>query len=684
MDEKYFSYQEGELFCEGVKLSRLCQLMGTPLWVYSASLIRDRFRYLKNAFLPLSPLICYSLKANANLSICRLLSSLGAGADIVSGGELYRALLAGFSPQKIVFAGVGKREEEIEFALREGILMFTVESESELVLIERIASRLKKEAPISLRINPDIESFTHNYITTGKKENKFGLSFETAKKLYQKLKKNFKKIKTLGVHTHIGSQILSLSPYLEVLKKLVKFVEELKQEGVKISWLDLGGGFGIPYRDESPFPLTKLAQETEKILKGRNLKLILEPGRYIVGEAGALLTRVLYRKKRGKKIFLIVDAGMNDLIRPSLYHAYHKILKLKVSGKEKLEKVDVVGPVCESGDFFSQNRKLPFTCEGEGLGIMDTGAYGFSMSSQYNSRPRGAEVLVEGKEWKVAREREDFLDLTWREIGEGRKIEFLKLEANGNEFVVVDNRGEIIKDRAGFSRRICAFRKGVGADGALFLEDSKKADFKMRIFNPDGSEAEMCGNGARCISRFALLKGVAPSFQKFQTLAGIISAEVRGERVKVKMSEPHSFSPHRKINLEGKLWEGHFINTGVPHFILFFSPLKEAPVEKVGRKIRFHPEFLPRGTNVDFVEREREGLKMRTYERGVERETLSCGTGAVGCALVGSYLFDLPSPVEVETGGGKLRVYFKREGKTFKEVFLEGEAKVVFRGEIEI
>lgn len=409
---KYFNYQRGELFCESTPISEVVQELGTPLYLYSYHSLINNYRKVKNAFHKLSPLICHALKANGNLTISRLLAREGAGCDIVSGGELYKALRAGFPAQRIVFAGPGKNEKEIEYALKENIFIFNVESASELKLIEQIAERMSCTARISLRINPDVDAETHHYITTGKKENKFGICFEEAEKLYLNIK-NSSLLEAVGIHFHLGSQITSPEPYLGALENIFNFFKTLKEKGLNLKYMDIGGGFGISYEEgKPPLNIKELAERIHLLIKKSGMKLILEPGRFLVGPGGSLITEVLYKKNRGEKTFIIVDAGMNDLIRPSLYGAFHQIKKLKEPyNKDSLEVVDVVGPICESGDFFAKDRKLPPIKEGEYLAIMDAGAYGFSMSSSYNAQPRPSEVLIKDDRWWIIRERETYPDL---------------------------------------------------------------------------------------------------------------------------------------------------------------------------------------------------------------------------------------------------------------------------------
>ena len=401
----YLEYKNGELYLEGVSLRELAQELGTPLYVYSASYIKDRVRAYRQAF-P-DALICYAVKANFNPEIIRLVSQEGAGADIVSGGELYASLLAGVEPSKIVYAGVGKTVKELEYAISMDILMFNVESFMELDVLNHIAGRLGKRARIAIRVNPDVDPKTHPYISTGMKKSKFGVDIKTAKKEYEYARK-LENLQVVGIHCHIGSQILDVSPYIEATQKVVELYHELIKEGFDIQYIDLGGGLGIKYKPEqsNPEPMD-LANAILPELKGVEAKLILEPGRSIVGNGGLLLTQVQFIKDKGHKHFVIVDAGMNDLVRPAMYDAYHHIVPV-VKKDTSYIKTDVVGPICETGDFLALDRELEKVERGEYLAVLSAGAYGFAMSSHYNVRPRACEVLVEKGSYRVIREREDY------------------------------------------------------------------------------------------------------------------------------------------------------------------------------------------------------------------------------------------------------------------------------------
>lgn len=406
----YFNYKKNILYAENVDLNILAKKFKTPLYVYSLRTMTEHFNKINSAFSEMEKLICYSVKANSNIAILNEMKKLGSGFDIVSGGELYRVLKIGADPSKIVYAGVGKTKEEIDYAIKSNILMFNVESMNELKLINLEAKKFKKKIKVALRVNPDVDALTHDYVTTGKKENKFGIDIVLALSIFRTAKK-LKNIDIKGIHIHIGSQITSVIPYIDAIKKISSFITGLKNQEIFIDYLNIGGGLGIIYNEENPATADEFAYAIKPYILNLNLKLILEPGRFIVGNAGILLTSVIYNKKGIKKNFLIVDAGMNDLIRPSLYGAYHKIIPVNLNNKVKEVLYDVVGPICESGDFLGKDRHLPEIKEGDLLAVRSTGAYGFSMSSNYNSRLRAAEVLVDNDKYYLIREREKYEDL---------------------------------------------------------------------------------------------------------------------------------------------------------------------------------------------------------------------------------------------------------------------------------
>ncbi len=403
-----FKYKKDKLYCENIKVEELAKKFSTPLYIYSYHTLVDHYLKLRSAFSHIHPLICYSVKANSNLSILKVLVSQGAGLDIVSGGELYRALKVGCPAQKIVYASVGKTDKEIATAISKGIFFFNVESLAELENINRISARLKKITRAAIRLNPDVEAKTHKYVITGKITNKFGIDLESAYKILL-LRGKFKNLNICGLHIHIGSQITESAPFVAALKKVSDFIQRLKHQGVKLEYLNIGGGLGIVYDRETPQTAQIYAAKIIPLLKKTGLKIIMEPGRFIAGNAGILVTKVIYIKHTPKKKFIIVDAGMNDLIRPALYSAHHRILSLRKNLKS--EKADVVGPICESGDFLAKERYIAKVKEGDYLAVMGAGAYGFSMSSNYNSRLRAAEVMVAKDKISLIRKRESFEDL---------------------------------------------------------------------------------------------------------------------------------------------------------------------------------------------------------------------------------------------------------------------------------
>lgn len=413
-----FKYKNNNLYCEDINLKELADKFGTPLYVYSRKTLISHFRKIKEAFKAVHPLICFSMKANSSIALCKLLVKEGAGLDIVSGGELYKALKTGVSSKKVVYAGVGKTAKEIEFAMSHHIFLFNVESQPELFLINEIAGRLGIRQKVAIRINPDIKAHTHKYTTTGHSQNKFGIDLDTAGNIFLD-NERYKNLSICGVHMHIGSQIVEREPFTAAINKIIHFIKGLEKQGVHIRWINIGGGLGIIYSNERPQTAVEYAKEVVPLLKKIRANVILEPGRFIAGNSSVLLTNVTYVKETAVRNFAIVDAGMNDLIRPSLYDAYHAILPVNspsYNGSKKISIYDVVGPICESGDFLGKDRKFIDLKAGDVLAVMGAGAYGFSMASNYNSRPRPAEVLVEGSKVKIIRRREAYADLIRAEV----------------------------------------------------------------------------------------------------------------------------------------------------------------------------------------------------------------------------------------------------------------------------
>ena len=415
-----FKYKNNELYCESVRVSQVATKVGTPFYLYSYATFLDHFHKLQNAFQSVKPIICFSVKSNSNLAVLKSLVKAGAGLDIVSGGELYRALKVGADPQKIVFAGVGKTEDEIEFAIKKKILFFNVESLPELEAIQRVAKRIKQKARVSLRVNPDVKANTHAHITTGTSQNKFGIDFSHALWIFKRAHL-FTNVKLVGLHVHIGSQITEAKPFLMALHRVFSLIDNLNRHGADIRYLNMGGGLGVIYKDEKPQTAQQFAKQILPQLKKRSLQYVFEPGRFIAGNSGIFVTKVLYNKVAPAKHFVIVDGAMNDLLRPSLYDAYHGVLPVKKRSRKKIV-ADIVGPICESGDYFAKNRALQTMHEGELLAIMTAGAYGFTMSSNYNTRPRVAEVMVKGSQFEIIRKRE-----SWDDCLRGERIPaFLK------------------------------------------------------------------------------------------------------------------------------------------------------------------------------------------------------------------------------------------------------------------
>jgi diaminopimelate decarboxylase len=415
----HFEYRNGEMHAEGVPLKRIAKEVGTPAYVYSLATLRRHYQVFDRAFAQVRHIVCFSVKANSNLALLRAFAKEGSGFDIVSGGELFRALKVGADPKKIVFSGVGKKKDEIEYALNAGILMFNVESEPELVALNEIAAGVGKKAPISLRINPDVDPQTHPYISTGMKKAKFGIDITKSIDMYKRAAA-LKNVVVVGVDCHIGSQLTSVSPFVDALAKVREYLDrvlvgELKKEGAQIRYLDLGGGLGINYHDETPPLPEEYAKAIIQGLEGLDITLILEPGRVIVGNAGILLTEVQYVKETDAKKFVIIDGGMNDLIRPALYGSYQAIQPVVESQAERIV-ADVVGPICESGDFFAKDREIHRPQRGDLLAVMSVGAYGFTMASNYNSHPKPPEVLADGDRYYVVRKRESFDDLINGEV----------------------------------------------------------------------------------------------------------------------------------------------------------------------------------------------------------------------------------------------------------------------------
>ncbi|MDI6793726.1 MAG: diaminopimelate decarboxylase [bacterium] len=411
-----FTYHNQDLYCDGVRLMDIAGEVGTPFYVYSEDTLRANYAAYQEGFAELDPLICYAYKANSNLSICRLLREMGGGADVLSGGELFRAIKAGVPSKKIVFNGNGKTKAELESALEADILMFNVDSKDELVFIDELAKEKGVRARIALRVNPDIDPGTHPYIATGLSESKFGVHILQAGEVYH-LASELSHIDVIGIHTHIGSQITEAAPFVEALKKLTGLVLKLREMGINIGYINSGGGLGISYQEEDAPPTpAEMAKAFRPLVAETGCRLILEPGRSIVGNAGALIAEVLYIKETPRKNFLVVDAGMNDFIRPALYGGYHRIIP-GIIRESNVVMFDIVGPICESGDYLGKERRLARPHQGDLMAVLDAGAYAYSMASNYNARPLLPEVLVKGEEYHLIRRRQTYQEMIAQEEG---------------------------------------------------------------------------------------------------------------------------------------------------------------------------------------------------------------------------------------------------------------------------
>lgn len=404
-----FHYIDNELFCEDVSVSDIARDVKTPFYLYSYETLKRHFRAFDDSFKGIDHLTCFSMKSNSNMAVLRLFAEEGGGVDIVSGGELYRAIRAGVDPGKIVYSGVGKTAEELEYAVSSDILMFNSESDQELIALNEAAKRLNKKARVSIRVNPDVDPQTHPYISTGLKENKFGIDIKRSLDQY-KVAAGLGNLVVTGVSCHIGSQLTKVSPFVDSIRKIKELIAGLKEAGIHIRYLDIGGGLGITYNDEKPPVPAEYADAIREEIRDTCLTLILEPGRVIAGNASILVAKVLYTKSTGEKNFIIVDAAMNDLMRPSLYGSFHGVQAVKTKDNKKI-RADIVGPICESGDFLAKDREVEPLDQGDLLAVMSAGAYGFTMSSTYNSRPRVAEVMVKGDIYRVIRKRETYEDL---------------------------------------------------------------------------------------------------------------------------------------------------------------------------------------------------------------------------------------------------------------------------------
>ncbi len=687
-----FHYKNHQLFCEALALETLATAHGTPLYVYSASEIIQNYQAFDQALTAVPHHLCYAVKANANLSILALLAEQGSFFDVVSIGELQKVETAGGKAAQCIFSGVGKGLEEIAYALEQGILTLNIESLDEWQAIEQVAKTHGVTAPVAIRVNPDIDAKTHPYISTGLKENKFGIGMPEAEKLYHQLNDS-QHADIHGLAAHIGSQMLDPAPYQAAARRLLSLAERLQDRGIKLKHLDVGGGFGIRYQQEQPPTATAWFAPLLADFAAAGLTILIEPGRALVGNAGALLTQVRYRKENQGKHFAIVDAAMTELLRPSLYQAHHEILPLKAALAESYPPLDIVGPVCESGDFLGKNRQIPAEV-GDFLAILSTGAYGAVMASQYNARPLAAEVLVYKNQAAVIRQRQPLADL-WRYdtlakpwTSAEKPLRFRKMQALGNDFIVIDHR-EPRDFKTADWQKLADRHFGVGADQILLVEKSAVADFRYRIINADGSEVGQCGNGARCFMEFLRLEGISQADTvRVETLSGamLLHRDAKGNtRVDMGLARfapkaiPLAVAEEQAVytlSLDGQALDFHALSLGNPHAVFKVEDVDFAPVQQLGARLSVHPLF-PERANIGFMQIiDHNTLKLRVFERGAG-ETLACGSGAAAAAVIAIRFFGAHSPVQVQLPGGRLEIFW--DGGA---VILCGPASSVFSGEI--
>ncbi len=680
----YFEYKSGELFAENVSIKALAERFGTPLYVYSKATLARHYKVFDESLGTHPHKICYAVKANSNLGVLSVLAELGAGFDIVSGGELERVLAAGGDPKKIVFSGVGKLDWEIRRALEVGIYCFNAESWPELLRLNEIAAQMGKTPEVALRVNPHVDAKTHPYIATGLKESKFGVDIDAALALYEKAAE-LPHLRFRGVDCHIGSQLTELAPLLAAFDKVYELVKSLKSRGFDIRHLDLGGGLGVPYMQETPPSPGEYATAIRDRFRDNDLEIILEPGRAIVANAGILVSKVEYLKKTQHKNFAIIDAAMNDYMRPALYDAVQNIIPA-IPREGKPEIYDVVGPVCETGDFLGKERSLVLE-QGEYLVIRTAGAYGFSMSSNYNSRPRAAEVMVDGDQAYEVRQRETLKSLYAKESRwNGKKPwdgSFTKMHSLGNDFVIIDGVRQEFNPTPELIQQMGDRHTGIGFDQLLICSHPRRElpkgegginkPFLYKIFNADGTEAYQCGNGARCLAHFIRHSGLssANEIQVTTKISEMTLKPLPNNMAAATLGIP-SFSPD--VNYQGYVLST--LNIGNPHAVLLVDNVTEAPVDTLGASLQNHEKF-PDRVNVGFMQiLNPNEIKLRVYERGVG-ETLACGSGASAAVIVGIKRGLLNHTVKVLMPGGELQVSW--EGET-KPVWLMGPISFSYQG----
>ncbi|MFC1558052.1 diaminopimelate decarboxylase [candidate division KSB1 bacterium] len=702
----HLKYIDDELHWGRVKISDVVNTVNTPLYIYNYNIIKSKFKNVERAFRDKHHLICYALKANTNLHILKLIADWDYGTEVVSYGELYLALMAGFKPDTIVFSGAGKTAEEIEYAVRNNILLFNVENWNEIKTINSIAGKYRRVQSISLRINPDIDPDTHPSIATGIRGAKFGIEWKKLPDVFMRAKK-LSNVKIKGIHIHLGSQITTKEPFIKCAEHIQSCVETAESFGINIKYINIGGGLGVNY--ENDLPLAEKLRNKNVITPGewiniflsnshvKDKTVIVEPGRYVLAEGGMLITKVLYKKKSFGKTFYIVDAGMNDFSRPLLYDAYHNIAPLKKKTGRKTP-ADVVGPLCETGDYFAKDRPLPSLRNSDLLAVLTAGAYGSSLSSNYNSRLRLPEIIIKNDTIAQLKYRETLHDLTknqpvnleWFKIT-GKKtlqskpshtISFSKYSATGNDFIILDNREAILTAlpiKKMFSH-MCQRKLSIGADGIIVINKDEKY-YNVSFYNADGSLAESCGNGLRAAGVYIAdkIQSTAGSMQ-IETIDGKHEFLINNGLPTIGINVNRESFKEQTLTIENRIIKGYIINSGVPHYVIIKDDFDNSEFTVLARKIRYSSYFKPDGTNVNIMKKTaRNTIMVRTYERGVEDETLSCGTGATACYYTGKKIMNLKSPVSVITKGGELQIFEKR-GK----IYLSGSVREIYKGTYEL
>lgn len=687
-----FAYKNNVLHWGSKSLNDIAQSFGTPSYIYNFDVLRHNLTVMAQAFNGIPHLLCYALKANSNLLLLDLIASSGYGAEVVSRGELTLALKSGFPANNIIFTGVGKTSDELEYAIKTGIMLINVESYQEIELVNKIAKKLKTKQNTAIRINPDVPIETHPYIATGHHESKFGVDFSDFTAIINRIKK-LSYICLTGIHLHLGSQIMDLAPLREGIKHIEKLLTLCRQKNVQIHYVDLGGGLGYNYEydhvHESAHPFKKTqgitpyawAQCIKDSLPSFSGTIIVEPGRWLTASTGILLTRILYTKHMNKKSFAVVDAGMNDLLRPALYNAFHSIVPVtKHFGSKK--KWDVVGPICETGDFLAHDRILPDLYPQDLLAIFDTGAYGYVLSSQYNSRLRGPEIAIEKNSVKILRERESIDDLTVNIIHstpqEKSLWKFWKYSGSGNDFLILETplpEFDTTKQKQLF-QRMCHRRFGIGADGIVIVNQKSK-QWNATFYNSDGCPVSMCGNGLRCAAYHIVCHQNSKNNFSIRTERGLHSVSIQDSEVSI---EVQVFGKPRTITvpLGRKEYSGWLVDTGVPHFVHVSNRISDTGFVPIARRLRHHSKFAPEGANVSFIKPvDNHTVAGKIFERGVEDETYSSGTGASAIAIIAVNFLHLTWPVNVQMKGGTFSVSERTDKKT---LWLNGTVNEICQG----